>query len=369
MLSSAIRSLWTSRPSEDPPLHGLRALSLLMILGLHYWLALGQLGIAPEPSLLAERSLNRLDCGMDLFFVLSGFLIARMLKDSPTLAAGQFYWNRLIRIAPAFLIFVACNALVVLYFASLAGTQGNAIRRELIVGLCYDLLYLNNYAGHSTAIHLWSLGVEVQFYLVAPWIFWALRKVKWAWPLFLALALITPFALRLAYGVQGAAYQFTHLRMDSLAAGSLVAFLPSPVESQLLSSLRSLGALLAALALAFCLLCPETVGGYSAWRYSLQHVAFATLLWLALAPGALRFLLSARVWLPIARVSYGAYLWHMLAGGYGASAWLNSKGATITQWQLVVGFFVFVGMAILAGLVSFIVLESPLLQLRRGHRK
>ena len=123
---------------------------------------------------------------MDVFFVLSGFLITRLLLDERTgtgrVALGRFYQRRAARLLPAVALLLAGHALWV-SLADVGVTRAMEIDSVLVVGL-----YVSNWAhqlhrdlGFGLG-HLWSLSVEEQFYLVWPFLIWATRRRPgWLW--------------------------------------------------------------------------------------------------------------------------------------------------------------------------------------------
>ena len=124
--------------------------------------------------------------GVDLFFVLSGFLITRLLLDERTgtgrVALGGFYQRRAARLLPAVALLLVGHALWV-SFADVGVTRAMEIDSVLVVGL-----YVSNWAHqlHRDLAfglgHLWSLSVEEQFYLVWPFLIWATRRRPgWLW--------------------------------------------------------------------------------------------------------------------------------------------------------------------------------------------
>jgi peptidoglycan/LPS O-acetylase OafA/YrhL len=150
--------------------------------------------------------------GVDLFFVLSGFLITGILletRDSPSYF-GTFYARRALRIFP-------------LYFAYVLV----AVALVRPAGAWWYFTYLTNWKpGHGAADpylnHLWSLAVEEQFYIVWPAVvYWTTpRKLAWGCGLIAVIAL----ACRCLTGMAGeAAYRLTPCRIDALAFGAFVA--------------------------------------------------------------------------------------------------------------------------------------------------
>ena len=214
-----------------PELDGLRGLAILLVLATHYQMAI------PAHTAIERAFKNILAhgwAGVDLFFVLSGFLITGILCDSK----GQqnyfrnFYGRRFLRIFPLYYGFLA---LVLL------GLLATAIARHWHPALppCRNLwdvqpwlwTYSFNIAcafGHGSAHlgQLWSLSVEEQFYLVWPLIICSFPRRLLAptcVTLIIGALAIRIFLFYLAPQVD--AYFLTPARMDSLAFGALVAIL------------------------------------------------------------------------------------------------------------------------------------------------
>ncbi len=108
--------------------------------------------------------------GVDLFFILSGFLITTLLSREWALTGGldlgAFYWRRLFRIAPVYFVVLGLYVVV----THLHGEQERWV--QLRAGLPWFLTMMNEYArepaGGTVFTHTWSLGVEEKFYLLWP---------------------------------------------------------------------------------------------------------------------------------------------------------------------------------------------------------
>ncbi len=103
--------------------------------------------------------------GVLLFFVLSGFLITGVLLNEKAargrVSLSKFYLRRVLRLAPALLIFLAVVTALI-YFRAIVDVPWY----EVVIGL----VYLANIVGHSTPLgHIWSLSLEEQFYAIGPW--------------------------------------------------------------------------------------------------------------------------------------------------------------------------------------------------------
>jgi peptidoglycan/LPS O-acetylase OafA/YrhL len=141
------RSMSEASRTYFPKLNGIRGIAVLLVLWEHLFSSSSGVG----------------GIGVNIFFVLSGFLISRILLDyrttmSPSEAARTFYWRRFLRLSPPFYA-----ALAVAFALGLGGSKFT---------LFMDATYLTNFhvfsLGHWTASsHFWSLAVEEQFYLIS----------------------------------------------------------------------------------------------------------------------------------------------------------------------------------------------------------
>lgn len=212
-----------------PTLDGLRGIAILLVLVLHFTMY-GGAAPAAGLDLLVFRVAVAGWIGVDLFFVLSGFLITGILFD----AKGEegyfrtFYLRRLLRIAP--LYYGALAVFLVFLPAIWPGHQGLAwLRGESLWYWTYLLNFriaAEGWPDFGALGHFWSLAVEEQFYLLWPVAVFLLRRR----PLMalcaacMALAVATRLALHLA-GNPPAAFVLAPARLDALAAGAFLALL------------------------------------------------------------------------------------------------------------------------------------------------
>jgi peptidoglycan/LPS O-acetylase OafA/YrhL len=168
-----LHALLVPRPGHLRPLDGLRALSILWVVLFHA--GFYSVTFVPE-SRYFEMLLSRWmlpiwrgDFGVDVFFVLSGFLIAGMLADERSrtgrLRLGLFYVRRLLRLWPALLVAALVDATLLDDHADM---------------LWANLLYVSNFVPLAEAAMpwTWSLAIEEQFYLVCPWLVAALAPMR-----------------------------------------------------------------------------------------------------------------------------------------------------------------------------------------------
>lgn len=288
-----------------PALDGLRGLAILAVFFHHY----GAGGI--HGSSVAVRWTATV-CGLgwsgvDLFFVLSGFLITGILCDTRDDPAyyRKFYARRALRILPIFYLFAAIALLIVPFKAWHKG----------------DVFFLF-YLGYPAAIiwpalvdvpiritHLWSLSVEEQFYMVWPWLIRRLRTPSHILGLCTAAAVVS-LALRVAF--PSWAYASLPCRMDGLALGAALAILfRSGLRKRCQQLALPVFAVSAAGMILICALRHTTAHAdrlVYTLGFSVVAVAYGSLLTLSLGP--LAGLFSMRALRMFGKYSYGMYLYH-----------------------------------------------------------
>jgi peptidoglycan/LPS O-acetylase OafA/YrhL len=174
----------TSSGIYDPRLDGLRALAILPVVFFHDALRGRRVAASLQPITDAEQALIEMvprgEAGVMLFFFISGFIIAfpflrAAAREQPPPSVGSFYKRRLLRLIPAYLIaLTACfMALQLSGYAPADAPKFNAIATPLPLSYVASLFYQHNMIlGASSRIlpPLWSLEIEFQFYLVAPFL-------------------------------------------------------------------------------------------------------------------------------------------------------------------------------------------------------
>ena len=180
--------------------------------------------------------------GVDIFFVISGYLICGMIDAdirNRSFSLGNFYKRRILRILPALFVMFAVTS-VLAYFYSLPVELEDYARSLASAVASISNVYFANTAGYfdglaetKPLLHTWSLGVEEQFYLIAPllMLFAARFLPKRAGLLFAGLSALS-FLAALALGSKSPTYVFylTPFRAWELALGALlsIGFIPAP---------------------------------------------------------------------------------------------------------------------------------------------
>jgi peptidoglycan/LPS O-acetylase OafA/YrhL len=216
--------------SHIPTLDGIRGLAILLVVLFHHTLMRQS-----TPFDRVYVNLARLGwSGVDLFFVLSGFLITGILYDAKgrTHYYRNFYARRTLRIFPLYYVFVFFTLAISPWLwpdTDLAAMGRNAMKDT---SEAWYWLYLSNILfaikegfGHPNLAVTWSLAIEEQFYLVWPVVVALLgrRSLMWTCVGLMATALASRTALVMGGADPTAAHVLTFCRMDPLAAGSFVA--------------------------------------------------------------------------------------------------------------------------------------------------
>ena len=288
-----------------PALDGLRGLAILAVFFHHYGAGGGQSGSTAIKWMATVCGLGW--SGVDLFFVLSGFLITGILYDTQNDPAyyRKFYARRALRIFPIYYAFAAI-ALIVLPFN--VWHPGDAF---FLVYLGYPaaLIWPSLISVPIGITHLWSLSAEEQFYALWPWLIRRLGSPRRILRLCLA-AIILALLLRIAF--QSWAYEFLLCRMDDLALGGAIAVLYRTDWQKWCQRLAfPVFAASLVLLITICTFRHTTAHGdrvITTAGFSVVAVGYGGLLVLALGPLS-RFFSSWTLRL-FGKYSYGMYLYH-----------------------------------------------------------
>ncbi len=261
---------------------------------------------------------------MDIFFVLSGYLITSILvrefDRTSSIRLGQFYLRRVLRLYPALVAMLIVGAF---FYGSLGdgGTLLGYLRTAAYSGF-YIENFIVGYTGnaHGNIGHTWSLALEEQFYLLwAPVLLLCLRRGRSVLPLLIGGILLSTALLEWATGPNDGiplTYFRPETRANELLLGCLLAVLLPGMQRRLEPKrwVRSVITPLALLALAGV----EAFVAHNTriTRYPLEEIwagLAAALLIIGLTVGSERSVTTRffRTWpmVSIGRISYGMYLW------------------------------------------------------------
>jgi peptidoglycan/LPS O-acetylase OafA/YrhL len=372
------------RGARNLQLDVLRGIAILLVFGRHLEVARAD-GAAGA---LAEAWYRVGWLGVDLFFVLSGYLIGGLLikelQRHGSIDITRFLVRRGLKIYPAYFVFIAYLIFVPTAKAWASGGNWSVALVDQWIRYWPNLLFIQNYVGSNPAGHTWSLAVEEHFYLLLPFVLVALAgtgRTKLLVPTCLFVVPAIVLGLRVlsvwtddAYAVKMAA---THLRLDALLFGVGVRGVAEYFPEQLARSARRWRLGLVATGMSFWSLNLWIEPGTAFIRtfgLSLNYIGSAAFLLAACQTRAADFGTAARYLAPpaawvgwIGFYSYAIYLWHVTAMGIlgrelGARLLTLQGGPTALTWLL--STVAVCGGAVLAGVLASKLVEWPVLRLR-----
>jgi peptidoglycan/LPS O-acetylase OafA/YrhL len=367
-----------------PALHGARVLAILAVIQLHVTGELDRVLHMPMPAWLIERS-HAVFFGMDCFFVLSGFLIGsillRSIETTGKLEVRRFYLRRVFRTFPSYYVVLT----IIAVWFQLSPTQR--------AHLPWEYAFLGNF-GYERRSDLamqwgWSLSLEEQFYLLAPLMFFALKRLPSdrARIVALVIAILSALMVRVAVYVLGAPWEpnafedaiyfRTITRFDTILAGVLLAVIERRYGDALRRALtypanRAM-LMVPALGCAWVLVDPDFVGGRSEMIVNLfRWGTLTSLMYLALVPllihgdGPIVRWLSRPIFRRLATLGYGVYLVHipLLVHVIAPLVVRMFFAATPIPVIWIVTFALTVALAFVVAYAMHVLIEKPSLRLR-----
>ena len=293
------------RPKYRADIDGLRAVAVLLVVLFHAF-----------PDKIRGGFV-----GVDVFFVISGFLISTIIFENierQTFSFTEFYARRIKRIFPA-LILVLLFSLIFGWFA-LLGDEYKQLAEHIAGGVGFvsnfvlwsESGYFDNFPDTKPLLHLWSLGIEEQFYIAWPLLIWLCGKSRLS--LITVSVLVISFTINVATISNDAVWTFYSplSRMWELSVGGLLAWLSlhSPVLRRLTSFQSSSLSLVGVVCLSLALILIDKGRAFPGW-WALLPVIGAMLI-IAAGAGAWfnRAILSHKVAVWFGLISFPLYLWH-----------------------------------------------------------
>jgi peptidoglycan/LPS O-acetylase OafA/YrhL len=376
-----------AEPGQILTLDGLRGVAILLVL-LHHQTLLPLEG----PGLGLDHWFARLLfvgwCGVDLFFVLSGFLITGLLLDAKGSPGyfRNFYARRTLRIFPLYYAVVFFSLILLpnlpdgIVPAQKVQNFGRIDGDEI-----WYWMYLSNFAiaaagawRHGILDISWSLAIEEQFYLVWPLLVAILSRTALLRAC-VALALIAPLC-RLALLAGGAStlavYVLTPARIDTLAIGAFLAIVGRPGGlERVLPVARGVGSILAVAIAAWFLaagwLSPEQPA-FLVVGFSLLALAFGALLVVTVSaqPGSwVHAIFSSPFLRTFGKYSYALYLFHLPLRAFVRDVWFTPATIPALAGSQIPGQLLFytvsTAIALGAAVLSWYAYESRFLALKR----
>lgn len=330
-----------------PDIDGIRAIAVLLVLVFHFDLfSIGKAGFV----------------GVDIFFVISGFLITSIVKkqlDSGAFSFGSFYIKRLRRLMPALgavLFLTMIVGALILLPADFEALTTQILATQLYFSNIYYWQHINYFglqAESTFLLHTWSLAVEEQFYLAFPAALFIIYRYakKFFWEV-IFLALIVSFVLNVAYVADKpeATFFLMPTRAWELLAGSFIVILIEPFSGKKVIK-EILGVMGIFLILCSLVFYKEDIRfpGY----FALLPVSGAFFLILAGAgiPSFASRMISVKPVVYIGKISYSLYLVHWPINVFALTMLGQSYNKT---WH-----FLMFGLSLLLASILYKFIECP----------
>jgi len=344
------------------PLDGLRTIAVVMVIVSHFF----SIDSFPDGFKWLHRATQFGSSGVSLFFVLSGFVITRILLQSVQNEHyfKSFYMRRVLRIFPLY-YFALFFYYALPYLASLVNLH-IGIQYPIGLNVVYFATYLQNIAmtfnwNDAGPVHFWSLSVEEHFYLVWPAVVFFVYPSSPKKLTYLILILIaTTFILRLFMLKHGYNIDyFTPVRVDQLLLGSFLAILER--KGFLIRQFRKYYLLALFTGIAFLIFCIFQNDFYvDLYKHNALGLTFLGLI-------ALTIVYAERSWLSsflnlsfmqyIGKISYGMYVWHPLV--------LVTINKFYPTHSVLLNFVLVLAVTTAVSALSFKFLEMPFLKLKK----
>ena len=342
-LASAASRL--THPNYRPDIDGLRAVAILSVIGFHAF-----------PNRLRGGFI-----GVDIFFVISGYLISTIVFGSlerGTFSIAEFYRRRVRRIFPALISVLLASAIfgwMVLLDDEYAQIGKHIAAASVFVQnfvLWHESGYVDNEAATKPLLHLWSLAIEEQFYIFWPLMLAFIWKRKWSF-LYITLGLaVVSFATNIYFSENDPTADFYSpgSRFWELMVGGILAYIQLH-RPELLKSNREAQSVLGFAFLAAGLIFINKGVAFPGWWALLPTLGAFFIISAGPTTWLNRNLLANRAMVGIGLISYPLYLWHwpLLSFAHIVHPHYNFKLALIL-----------VGVAVVLATATYRYIERPL---------
>lgn len=285
---------------------GLRAIAVLMVVIYHAF-----------PNALPGGFI-----GVDIFFVISGYLITSILNNeakTDSYSIKEFYRRRIDRLFPALLLVMF--SVYGFGWLTLFSDEFMQLGKQLAGGagfvanivLYSETGYFNATSATKPFLHLWSLGIEEQFYLAFPLIFIITHKRKCNPVLVISILAALSFYLNIVSIKENIERTFylPQYRHWELLLGSVLAIIVRNEEAKLPKKSTSfIISLCSILSLIYTSLTLDSTAAFPGWYALIPVLASVALIWTMQSSGPINFVISSKPFVLIGLISYPLYLWH-----------------------------------------------------------
>lgn len=346
-----------------PGLNGLRAIAVFLVIFFHW-------DFPPSTtSLFLKKVLPDGVFGVNLFFVLSGFLISAILlieKEKATAIPHQnkkiivnFYVRRFLRIFPIYYL-----TLFILYFSSMPDFHKNFI---------YYLTYTENFnvffkGSWDSFCHTWSLAVEEQFYLIWPFIIIFTNKNRLKYVLVFFILLGPAFSIFQTVFLKPRlnAFVLPPSCFDAFAIGALIAFYYTENEMKTFKKWIKILLPFSGLLFIYWKLAPAG-GHFQYFKRSSESIIASGLILFCISNSYTQLrnkLLENRLMYQLGLVSYGIYLFHYSIPYFYLKA-KTSLQISFGKYDLPIDYLIMLVILLALAFLSYYLIEKPILSLKR----
>ncbi|MBM9499078.1 acyltransferase [Leptospira sp. 201903071] len=381
--------IFQSDPREISSLNGIRSLGFFLLVMGHLYIGY-ETFIQDHNFLMKNLFYSSSQC-MDIFFMLSGFLISgplfREIEKKNTIHFGKFFVKRTLRIFPPYFSFLLFQTFIIAPLFIKMRPEYTDYITNLQSKVVYDFLYLSNYIT-GTMPHGWSLSLEEQFYLLFPiFLLLVFRKISQKYKIYALLSLIiAPIVYRaiIFYTViEPAAPELTRKlyltqiyyplqgRLDCLFTGILFAYVYNRYPKRIEEFLKDRKKVLIASVLAWSsilayslLVCEFDKHPISmVFRFTVNSFAWAIIALLSMRTGAWsNRIFSWKIFSPVAKLTYCTYLIHFFFQGILSPAFINPKSAKYSDLLI---YTIPIGIVLLfLGYIFHLLTERPFMILK-----
>jgi peptidoglycan/LPS O-acetylase OafA/YrhL len=335
----------TPATTYRPDIDGLRAIAILPVIFFHAF----------------PMSITGGFIGVDVFFVISGYLITSIIAEEiarGNFSYGSFYSRRVRRLFPTLLVVLVST--IVIGWNMLSAQEYKQLARHVLAGLSFmaninswsEAGYFDAAADSKPLLHLWSLGVEEQFYIVWPTVATLLLPLfnKSRRTIFFTLAILIATAAMISGWSNEAAFYLPFSRFWELFCGAAIFVAIPRLSAACVDKADEIGAcfgLLLILVPAYFL----TSSSSFPWPWAVAPVAGASILIVTQGSFINRVVLSNRILVGVGLISYSLYLWH-----WPLLSFLHIEySGTATNWMRALALVI----AFVLATASYWLLEKP----------
>ncbi|MEO9336056.1 acyltransferase family protein [Mesorhizobium sp. SB112] len=303
--------------------------------------------------------------GVDVFFVISGYLITGILLRSiasDTFSISDFYARRIRRIFPA-LVLVLATGFLIGWFV-LPPREFMQLGKHILAGAGFvsnlvfwsEAGYFDTDAIEKPLLHLWSLGIEEQFYIVWPLIIWFVNRKRLSvfWTIIGLSSCSFLFNLVLTSSAPVSAFYSPLSRAWELGMGGLVACVAAQglqIEKRKATALSILG--LSMIVVTFFAI--DSASNFPGWLAALPVLGTCLVIVAGMHAVPNHVLLARRIPCALGLISYPLYLWHWMLISF---AWI-----VLDRPPLIFEMLTVVGVSLVLAILTYALIERPI---RRG---